>query len=216
MGRLFWKLFFGFWLTLIVAGLAVGFAVRLHQQATSEHGEDASLAAGGRAEWLVESAAATLRFGGEAALRALLEDARPRAAGPPLRLYAVDEEGRELLGRDLPAGLLEEARGRAAEGRRGVRLAESPEGRRLLLLVPLPDASGAAHRHVARPVEHQAHRPVLVVVDDVVWKRRDCEHRPLVREKDALRCLLGDEFGKSIAELVSKPRTAAAVQTCSS
>jgi two-component system OmpR family sensor kinase len=160
MGRLFWRIFLGFWLTLIVTGIAVGTAVWIHQQQREPRPEP-MLAAGPRAEILLQSAAATLRFGGEAALRALLEgDSRdsPRSA----RVYAVDELDRELLGRPVPAQALAGARARAAvdgsgadpnaagamggsgrPGRRGVRLVDSPDGRRFLLFVPAADPASA-------------------------------------------------------------------------
>jgi two-component system OmpR family sensor kinase len=162
---LFWKLFLGFWLTLIAAGISVGTAVWLYQQ-QREPGPEPALSAGPRAEILVRAAAATLRHGGEPALRALLE-AEAGDAGDGARVHAVDDQGRELLGRAVPADALERARARAlaesggkgpaasrgssrAEGRgpadraaRGVRLVETAQGRRLLLFVPLTDAAAA-------------------------------------------------------------------------
>jgi hypothetical protein len=63
---LFWKLLFGFWLTLLGAGLLVGTAVWLyHSQRVAP--PDPVLAAGPRAELQVRAAAATLRHGGTAA-----------------------------------------------------------------------------------------------------------------------------------------------------
>lgn len=154
---LFWKLFLGFWLTLIAAGIAVGTAVWLYHQ-QREPGPEPTLSAGPRAEILVRSAAATLRHGGEPALRALLEaEAGESAEGA--RVHAVDDQGRELLGRAVPAETTERARamiegrggGRGPAGRapRGVRLVETAEGRRLLLFVPL--AEGAAARRADSP-----------------------------------------------------------------
>ncbi len=172
LGRLFWKLFLGFWLTLVAAGIMVGTGVWLHQQQRMPRIEPA-LAAGPRAELLLQSAAATLRFGGEPALRALIEDEGSHAHGT-LRLYAVDERGEELLGRSVPAAALRQARDRAAaaglpdseeqagaiesEGadspadkpssgalaRRGVRAVESAEGRSFLLFVAPVNARSAA------------------------------------------------------------------------
>ncbi|MCM5571429.1 ATP-binding protein [Burkholderiaceae bacterium FT117] len=146
LSGLFWKLFAGFWLTLIAAGLAVGTAVWLYYQQRAPDA-DAALAAGPRAEFLVRSAAATLRHGGEPALRALLEGASEDS--PAARVHAVDDEGRELLGRAVSPEALARARARLSRPddarpmrhpARGVRLVVSPEGRRLLLFVPAAEA----------------------------------------------------------------------------
>lgn len=161
---LFWKLFLGFWLTLIAAGIAVGTAVWLYQQQREPRPEPA-LSAGPRAEILVRSAAATLRYGGEPALRALLE-AEAGDAGAAARVHAIDDTDRELLGRAVPADAVARARALAAteasgsrgvgsgpmpgeRAARGVRLVETAEGRRLLLFVPLAD--GNAGRRAESP-----------------------------------------------------------------
>lgn len=184
---LFWKLFLGFWVTLIAAGIAVGGAVRLHYRQLETRSEP-MLSAGPRAEILVRSAAATLRHGGEPALRALLEEeAADRPSGP--RVHAVDDQGRELLGREVPAATIELARARlggeapaAQVGRpaaedsprledktaepaeplaRGVRLVESAPGRRLLLFVSLGDGPTVRRADSARtgPFGHRMQPP---------------------------------------------------------
>ena len=72
VGRLFWKFFLAFWVALLVASGGVGAAVWLHQQTLDERGQE--LASGPRAAFLVNATAATLRHGGVAALRGLLEE----------------------------------------------------------------------------------------------------------------------------------------------
>src|SRR5690606_31574966 len=109
---LFWKLFLGFWLTLTAAGVAVGTAVWIYHQQREPRPEPA-LSAGPRAEILVRSAAATLRHGGEAALRDLLETEAGEAA-QGARVHAVDDQDRELLGRPVPADAIARAREMAA------------------------------------------------------------------------------------------------------
>jgi two-component system OmpR family sensor kinase len=141
MGRLFWKFFFAFWLTLLLAGAAVGSLVWLHQQ----RGErtEPTLAAGPRAALALQSAAATLRHGGVPALRALLDEAG--APWSPAIVYAVDRDGRELLGRDVPAGSLQRAR-EALDGpatARTARVVRFDEASGLLLVVPLGLAAPA-------------------------------------------------------------------------
>ncbi|KAB2930436.1 MAG: HAMP domain-containing protein [Candidatus Contendobacter sp.] len=132
MGRLFWKFFFAFWLALLVAGAGVGAAVWLHQQTLNERGEE--LASGPRTAFLVNATAATLRHGGIAALRSLLEEWRDRGGA---HVYVVDDADRELLGRAVPAEALAQARRLAREDveQRIARL-ESVDQRQYLFFVP--------------------------------------------------------------------------------
>ncbi len=147
MGRLFWKFFLAFWLALLLAGAAVGTLVWLHQQRSVR--EEPVLAAGPRAALALQAASATLRHGGEPALRALLDD-----AAPPWNatiVYAVDRQGRDLLGREVPADALARARLLAARpgaphAARVVRVDE-PSG--LLLFVPF--AADGTIRPMPRP-----------------------------------------------------------------
>lgn len=132
MGRLFWKFFFAFWLTLLVAGAGVGAAVWLYQQTLDERGQE--LASGPRAAFLVNATAATLRHGGLAALQGLLEEWRDRGGA---HVYVVDDAGRELLDRVVPAEALTQARRLAREDseQRIARL-ETMDGRPYLFFIP--------------------------------------------------------------------------------
>ncbi len=114
MGRLFWKFFLAFWLALLIAGIAVGTGVWFHKRSLDEAGDD--LVMGPAAALMVRAASATLAHGGLPALRDWLATA---GEDPRLRLYAVNDEGRDLLGRNYAAVALERAR----------RLAEAPTGR---------------------------------------------------------------------------------------
>jgi two-component system, OmpR family, sensor kinase len=133
VGRLFWKIFFAFWLALVAAAATTGTAVWLHHGPRDPERE---LAIGAPQQFEAGLAAATLKYGGVPALRDWLAEAaaRPR----PVALFAVDEEGKEILGRTVPEGALHRARELAEEpNARGARIATSPDGKTYVLFVPL-------------------------------------------------------------------------------
>lgn len=133
MGRLFWKLFLSFWLTLLLAGVGVGVMVWLHRPASSVMAE-MPVVAGGPARIMVDAGSSVAAAGGLRALRALLA-AQP--ANEPFPLYAVDAAGDELLGRPVSAAALAAARRLADAGRphASARRITLGDGRRLLLFV---------------------------------------------------------------------------------
>lgn len=108
MGRLFWKFFFAFWLALLTAGLGVGIAVWWHNKPTGEAGQ--GLDRGPPAVLLVQSVSLSLKYGGMPAMQAFLQQWRH---DPMMVLYAVDESGRDFLGRSVPPVALAEARAQA-------------------------------------------------------------------------------------------------------
>jgi len=146
MGRLFWKIFFAFVVTMLVMGFGVGFVVHIHgQQRLARMTE---LAAGPRAERNLAAAATALRYGGAAGLEALAEQWPARR---PFPVLAVDDHGVDLLGRTVPPIALERARELSTP--RGdddvVRAAQAPDGRRYLLFAPtdvLPHRFRGTHR----------------------------------------------------------------------
>ncbi|QKT03503.1 HAMP domain-containing protein [Ectothiorhodospiraceae bacterium 2226] len=133
MGRLFWKIFFAFWLTLVGLSLAVGLAVHLYQQARLDALPD--LAGSPRTEFMVASAAAALGHGGPPGLRALFEQ-WPGPHAPPV--LVVDERGQDVLGRRVPAAALAQAQAELAQhgATRAVRSVRAPDGARYTLFVP--------------------------------------------------------------------------------
>ena len=140
MGRLFWKIFFAFWLTLAAAAVVSGSLVSFERRAQDD-GEP-ELALGPPQRFVTDLAAATLAHGGVAALRDWMKEADRR--GRALSLYAVDASGAELLGRPVPEAALARAREVALErGARGAREVRAPDGESFVLFVP---ASGQARR----------------------------------------------------------------------
>jgi len=133
MGRLFWKFFFSYWAALLLAILGVAAAGWLSRVA--EEDLELSLEAGPRATVILSAAEATLRHGGLPALRELLARWGGQA---DVLLYVVDDDDRELLGREIPPGALERARqlvetgAPAAEARR----VQALKGGSYLLFIP--------------------------------------------------------------------------------
>ncbi|HEX7055551.1 MAG TPA: ATP-binding protein [Burkholderiales bacterium] len=156
-GRLFWKIFFAFWLTLVAAAVITGTLVSLERRARES--AEPELALGPPQRFLTDLAAATLEHGGRGALRQWMRDAGMR--GRPVALYAVDEAGRDLLGRPVPEAALARAREVAAErgtrGARGVRLAQAPGGESFVLFVP-----AAGHRPPRLPARIPAWLMLLI------------------------------------------------------
>ncbi|MFH1494084.1 MAG: ATP-binding protein [Pseudomonadota bacterium] len=102
MGRLFWKFFFFIWLAQLSAILATGTTFWLERRAQDKILEGVNQSP--PASLLVESATVTLQYGGVDALRSFLG----KQVHAPV--YAVDEQNRELLGRDYAQATLERVR----------------------------------------------------------------------------------------------------------
>ena len=143
MGRLFWKFFLCIWLAQLVAMAGIGASVWFKHRAQNERLGDVD--GGPAAAFLVGSAAATLQYGGTAALRDLL------AAQQHLAVYAVDEQQHELLGRSVAQPTLQQAYSLLAEGEHGQVVRQSAaDGHRYTLFVPLT-TTALLHRHGHHP-----------------------------------------------------------------
>lgn len=102
MGRLFWKCFALVLIAQLVAIAGVASVVWLRDQNVAR--ERVVLDRTPPAAFVVDAAAQTLQYGGLAALRSLL------SKSGPVRVYAVDQQGKELLGRPIPIDLQEKKR----------------------------------------------------------------------------------------------------------
>ncbi len=142
MGRLFWKILLGLWAALLLSVLAVGLLVHWHAQARIADLD--ALAAGPRADFAVASIASSLGNGGPRAVRELIGQWSGRRAFP---VFAVDDQGHDLMGRAVPAEALALARERLAKGDRsaGVRRVQAPDGSRYTLFVPSLSPDSVRH-----------------------------------------------------------------------
>lgn len=131
MGRLFWKFFLSILLAQLAATVGIGGAVWLKNRNAANNASTA-IDTSPPAEMAINSAAATLQFGGADALRGLLEAMHHH------RVYAVDAQGRELLGRTVSPVMLAEARALLKEddARPAVRDAHDGRGQHYLLFLP--------------------------------------------------------------------------------
>ncbi len=129
MGRLFWKIFIGFWVALVVAAVGTGTIVWLkHEELAS-----APIAMGPRAGYGIEMAASMLREDGVDALRGWIAHRRR-----PMQVFVVDDAGRDVLGRPVAESVVSSARRVAERNEPGARLVTTPDGERYLLFAPLP------------------------------------------------------------------------------
>lgn len=166
MGRLFWKIFIGFWLALVVAAVGAGTAVWLQHRRTEPPSQE--LAGGPPSRIATDMAAATLRHGGVEALRHWMKEVQGRRA---LMIYAVDGGGRDVLGREVPGTALAAAREVIARGDdgRGARQVAAADGASYVLFVtrgpgPGPGPGPGAGRGMRPPPEPPIARWEVIVI----------------------------------------------------
>ena len=97
MGRLFWKFFAVMFVAQVVTVAGVSTALWLRH---SNQSEGARVVVDAPAGALVDAAAAALEHGGEASLGRLLAGWSQQRLPP---VYAIDAQGHDLLGREVPA-----------------------------------------------------------------------------------------------------------------
>jgi len=131
MGRLFWKFFLSILLAQVAATVGIGGAYWLHDQARHRT-EAAEIDTGMPAQFLLDAAAMTLKHSGVPALREMVQTMRRHT------IYLIDQQGREVLGRTVPAELRANAMAELKEGtpHAAVRSIVAPDGQRLLAFVP--------------------------------------------------------------------------------
>lgn len=167
MGRLFWKIFIGFWLIQLAIGFAVGVAVYLHNKAQLE--DVTYLAAGGpRAEFVLNAAAMALRFGGPQALQMLLADNRFTQRIPVL---AVNKRGHDIFGRPVPPQAFKNAQSAIDSGQplHGLRVVTAPNGHTYILFIPAEMNGRPAHPHPYPPQDSLFVRLAAAVLASLIF-----------------------------------------------
>ncbi|WP_305823194.1 sensor histidine kinase [Massilia brevitalea] len=130
-GRLFWKFFLSILLAQVAAAIGIGSVFWLREQARLSN-SITLIETGPPAGFMLDSAAIALKYGGVPALREIVSQKGRHS------VYAVFNNGRELLGRDVTPSMREQARRELSTDRpyRPVRQLKAPDGQQLLLFVP--------------------------------------------------------------------------------
>jgi two-component system OmpR family sensor kinase len=132
VGRLFWKIFFAFWLALIVAAAATGSVV--WTQRFIREGADSKLIAAPPDRLVADMAASLLMHGDVEPLRDWMAETAARGR---FSLFVVDDAGRDILGRAVPEASLEHAKDLASKpsSRPVARRVVTPLGQSYLVFV---------------------------------------------------------------------------------
>ncbi|MHA1564989.1 MAG: HAMP domain-containing sensor histidine kinase [Alphaproteobacteria bacterium] len=205
MGRLYWKIFLGYWAVAVVVAVVTSVATNL----MSDY--DAPRRFNALNELRLESSAVTAQLllgqGGPAALRDWLQaqgrESGRRGSGAPL--WVIGPGGRDLLGRHVPRPVLERLQG---EHRRGHPLATQtvtgPKGGRYVLVLPAPDIRGLAPAR--RPLRLTGLVVAIAVSGFVCWLLAGYLIRPLRQLQVASRRLGAGERGVRVAQAVGRRR----------
>lgn len=159
MGRLFWKFFLSIWAAQCLAVLAISASFWIKERSHARHAEEFDMSP--PAAMMLDSASATLRFGGTPALQDLLSQAHGN------RVYAIDQRGNDILNRSVDRALLDHAHQliEQADGRaHAVRVAFAADGTRYLLFVPWKERSfgpGGPPPDYRRPPRDTLHFPTI-------------------------------------------------------
>lgn len=163
MGRLFWKFLMVFWLAFLAAGAATGTMVWLRHEAERDRSPQPETE---HAEPFIGAAGATLNNGGINALRGLLRDWEFSHHPPVL---AVNENGADLLGREVTADILAQAKQAVADGRSvGIRQLTAEDGHTYLIFTPpSPQGPFLAPPHGNDRPPHKPPSPAIPILSGV-------------------------------------------------
>ncbi|MBL4607728.1 MAG: HAMP domain-containing protein [Pseudomonadales bacterium] len=168
MGRLFWKTFFGLWLTLLSTSLVVGGLVWMHNQERFEERfeELESKRRREHGDFGVYFLAEALEEGGRSALDNVVERHKnSRHKEPPV--YIVNNDGIDLLGKKVPPRRLEKARAavgntQVPEHKSPTQQVTTPSGETLLLFEV--HRNGHPNRHNRNYIRSLPWGTLLIVI----------------------------------------------------
>jgi len=137
MGRLFWKIFLGFWLTLLITGSAAGWLVWHH--AKERIADLEMLADHPRADQNLNKVAGLLAEGGLSGLDGFMAE-RERRQKHRMPMFIINEQGEDFLGRPVPKMLLDKVYQSLGEpDHAAIKQVMTPQGERLLVFIPRRD-----------------------------------------------------------------------------
>ncbi len=213
MGRLYWKIFLGFWAVAIIVAVATSVVSNLLSD------RDAPRRFQVLNELRLESSAVTAQLlldqGGEPALRQWLS-AQGRRPGPALLVIGPD--GRDLLGRRLPRPVEQQLQGRrppngpnggppngANDGQRfATETLTAPSGTSYRLVLPAPDIRRLAPER--RPPRLAGLAVAILISGFVCWLLARYLTRPLRQLQAVSRRLGAGERGSRVAPAVGRRR----------
>ena len=145
MGRLFWKFFLCIMLAQVTATIGIGGTFWLKNRAAQQE-RALDIDTSPPAQMAIEAASATLEAGGSQALRQFL------GRMERMRVFAVDAQGHELMGRKVHPAILGKARALLAQAspHAVVREARSSDGAAYLLFLPSSERFRNAEAGAAR------------------------------------------------------------------
>ena len=146
MGRLFWKFFLCIMLAQVTATIGIGGTFWLKNRAAQQE-RALDIDTSPPAQMIIEAASATLEAGGSQALRQFLGKLER------MRVFAVDAQGHELMGRKVHPAMLDKARAMLVEQSQPhpvVRTVAGSDGQRYLLFLPSSERFRNAEAGAAR------------------------------------------------------------------
>lgn len=159
MGRLFWKIFLGLWLTLLITGAIVGGLVWQHNKERIEQLE--VLADSPRADFSINALVKVLREEGRNGLNKIIER-RSNRHQRPLPVFVVNDADKDILGRPVPPLILTKARNAITDPLQStIQQVITPEGEQFLLFISRPDLLSMRHR--GGLPKHLPFTPLIIV-----------------------------------------------------
>lgn len=202
MGRLFWKIFAGIWISLVLTMLGVGTAFFLHTRAHMD--ENSRVAKDPRSAFSSRLAAVSLEHGGEEVARNILLDWPSRELTAPM---VVNPEGRDLLDRPVNPEMLNQAREHldASMGGRGPLAATSPSGIRYIVFLP---ASDSGIREPRLEMEYPAALFIAALVASLIVSAMLARHfsLPINQLRNALESVAAGRLDTRVDESMKSRR----------